>query len=224
MRSFADREVLLASSDLEITVPQRMESQDWASCFGAATTDDNASDEEGRFVLEIGVGKDPHLVTRSKDFPNDKHLAFEYSRKKLLTFLTKAHDEQLTNLRGMQADFKRVLPAFFADESIDQTYIFFPDPWPKKRHRKKRMVQPETMDLLAQKIKKGGKLELRTDDRDYAEQMLEVMEACKFFRNELDRPEWSPSPRDPGNHRPTLFEMRFMKINKPLHYFYYEKI
>jgi tRNA (guanine-N7-)-methyltransferase len=113
----------------------------------------------------------------------------------------------LSNLRLIQHDAVEVLNGMIAPASLDGAHIFFPDPWPKKRHHKRRLVQPDFVALLASRIKPGGYVHLATDWEEYAEQMLAVLSAEPQLENTAAG--YAPRP----DYRPqTKFETRGLKL------------
>ncbi len=134
-------------------------------------------------VIEIGFGMGESTARIARENPNINYLGIEvflYGFSKLLATIAK---EGLTNLRIMRYDAVQVLEDMISDDSVSGFHIFFPDPWPKKRHHKKRLVQLPFTTLLAQKLKKGGYIYCVTDWEDYANQMLSVLEATPGMVN-----------------------------------------
>ena len=230
MRLQAHRYVELESSPLHVTVPERIEAGSWEAVFrgdtrvavDGAVGDDNPS-ERVPLSLEIGIGKDRHIIEQAAAHPDQRFIGLEYSRKKLDKVLSKALARGVDNLRLMRADAVRILEPLFEERSLDTAYIFFPDPWPKKRHRKKRIVQSEFIRLLSTRLTDEGRLELRTDDPDYIEQMVEVLEREPTLENEEGPGKILLDPRSPETHIPTLFESKFRVEGRQIHYLYYRK-
>ena len=134
-------------------------------------------------VIEIGFGMGDSTARIARENPNVNYLGIEvflYGFSKLLSTIA---NEGLTNLRIMRYDAVQVLEDMIEDGSVSGFHIFFPDPWPKKRHHKKRLVQLPFTTLLAQKLKKGGYIYCVTDWEDYAKQMLSVLEATPGMVN-----------------------------------------
>ena len=118
----------------------------------------------------------------AKAHPETDHLGIEVHRAGVGRLLLHAQEERLANLRIMCHDAVEVLERSIADESFDSILIFFPDPWHKKRHHKRRLIDTAFVELLAAKLKTGGVLRLATDWQAYAEQMLRVGNACERLR------------------------------------------
>ena len=132
--------------------------------------------------------------------PEVDHLAVEVYKPGLAQLLLRAEHLELSNLRLLRGDAVVLLREHVRPGSLTGVRIFFPDPWPKKRHHKRRLVQPETIALIASRLAPGGYVHLATDWENYAEQMLEVCSAEPELRNRCagepggwaPRPEWRP--------------------------------
>lgn len=154
--------------------------------------------------MEIGFGRGDTLVTMAKMHPEHDYLGVDVHRPGIGHLLMEIKAAQLTNVRVLCADVVDVLQYNLLPHCLDTVYLLFPDPWPKKRHHKRRLVQPDFILMLAQRIKSGGCLHLATDWQNYAEQMLEVLEAAPEFTNCVNG---GVAPRPP--ERPlTRFEQR----------------
>ena len=160
-------------------------------------------------VLEIGFGMGKSLVQMAKEAPEKDFIGIEVHRPGVGACLSDAVAQQVKNLRVFEHDAVEVLEDTIADNSLDTVQLFFPDPWHKKRHHKRRIVQPEFVQLLRRKLKPGGVFHMATDWENYAEHMLEVMQAAEGFSNlsadntYVERPE----------HRPlTKFEQRGQRL------------
>jgi len=156
-------------------------------------------------TLEIGFGMGDSLVELARLAPERNFLGIEVHEPGVGRLLMKAQEERLENLRVSKHDAVEVLKQQIPDHSIDRILIFFPDPWHKKKHNKRRLIQPPFVALLTLKLKPGGTLHLATDWENYAEQMLEVLSASPEFENLCADGGYSPRPED----RPvTKFERR----------------
>lgn len=156
-------------------------------------------------ILEIGFGNGQSLVAMAQAYPDMDHLGIEVHRPGIGHLLIHAEALALTNLRVMYSDAVEVLKHQLPDTSLDRIQIFFPDPWPKKRHHKRRLIQPDFASLLARKLKPGASLYLTTDWEDYALHMLKVLEAADGLVNTAGSSRFAPRP----NYRPTTkFERR----------------
>ena len=151
--------------------------------------------------LEIGFGAGEVIGALAKAQPQTDHVGIEVHRAGVGRLLMQARGEALTNLRIICHDAVEVLATSIADGSFDSILIFFPDPWHKKRHHKRRLIDTVFIDMLAAKLKPGGVLRLATDWQAYAEQMLSVANACERLeslsadRTYVERPDFRPATR-----------------------------
>ena len=133
--------------------------------------------------LEIGFGNGEACVTLAKRHPDTNFLGIEVHRPGVGHLLIKAAEQELSNLRVICEDAVAVLRQHTEELCLDRVMVFFPDPWPKKRHHKRRIVQTEFVKLVFQKLKPGGILHMATDWKDYAQQMLAVISSTQGFTN-----------------------------------------
>jgi len=151
--------------------------------------------------LEIGFGVGEVIGALAQAHPEIDHLGIEVHRAGVGRLLLHAQEQALTNLRIICHDAVDVLARSIADDSFDSILIFFPDPWHKKRHHKRRLIDAGFVDTLAAKLKARGVLRLATDWQAYAEQMLSVANACarleslSLDRTYVERPEFRPATR-----------------------------
>ncbi|RUO62922.1 tRNA (guanine-N(7)-)-methyltransferase [Pseudidiomarina planktonica] len=172
-------------------------------------------------VLEIGFGMGKSLVEMAKAAPDQDFIGIEVHRPGVGACLLEAEEQQVENLRVYEHDAVEVLADCIADESLSTIQIFFPDPWHKKRHHKRRIIQPEFVQQLRKKLKPGGILHLATDWENYAEYMLEVMQAAEGFRNLATDNAYVPRP----DHRPlTKFEARGQRLGHGVWDLQFERI
>ena len=168
---------------------------DFDSCFG----------RPGPRVLEIGFGMGQSLVAMAAAAPETNFVGIEVHRPGVGRLLHSMVDAGVDNIRVYCHDAVEVLQDCIADASLDTVQIFFPDPWHKKRHHKRRLIQPEFIAHLTRKLKPGGVLHLATDWENYAGQMMEVLSAAEGLRNQAGPGEYAPRP----DYRPlTKFEVR----------------
>lgn len=160
-------------------------------------------------VLEIGFGMGKSLVEMAKAAPEKDFIGIEVHKPGVGACLGDAEEAGINNLRLFEHDAVEVLRDCIPDASIDTIQLFFPDPWHKKRHHKRRIVQSEFVQMLRQKLKIGGVFHMATDWENYAEHMLEVMSAAEGFANLATDNQYVPRP----DHRPlTKFENRGVKL------------
>ena len=158
-----------------------------------------------RFALEIGFGMGQSLAELASRELQTGFIGIEVHRPGVGKLLALAEEAELPNLKVYCADAIEVLRRCIPDASLDLAMLFFPDPWPKKRHHKRRLVQPGFVEELRSKLKPGGVFHLATDWENYAEQMLEVLNAAPGWRNLAGEGGFAPRPAS----RPvTRFEAR----------------
>jgi tRNA (guanine-N7-)-methyltransferase len=174
-------------------------------------------------VLEIGSGMGETTAQLAAAQPEVNYLAVEVYKPGLAQLMLRAEKLGLTNLRLIRGDALDLLREHIAPDSLAEVRIYFPDPWPKKRHHKRRLVQPANVDLISSRIAPGGVLHLATDWENYAEQMMEVCQAEPRLRNRYaDEPGgWAPRPE----WRPiTKFEARAQEEGRVVHDLIFERI
>ncbi|MBW8192644.1 tRNA (guanosine(46)-N7)-methyltransferase TrmB [Neiella marina] len=160
-------------------------------------------------VVEIGFGMGASLVAMAKAAPEINFLGIEVHRPGVGACLADVEDEALTNVRTMEHDAVEVLQNTLAENSVDRLQLFFPDPWHKKRHHKRRIVQPEFVAMVQRVLKPGGVFHMATDWENYAEHMLEVMTEAPGFSNQHPDTSYAPRP----DYRPlTKFEKRGQRL------------
>lgn len=158
-------------------------------------------------VLEIGFGMGETTQIIAQQQPNVNFLGVEVYTAGVGSLLNRIGQAKLRNIRIIQHDAVEVLDKAIEPSSLDGAHIFFPDPWHKKRHHKRRLIQPAFVELLASRLKPGGVLHCATDWQPYAEQMLEVLAACPLLCNTSQ----GFSLR-PGDRPLTKFESRGLKL------------
>jgi tRNA (guanine-N7-)-methyltransferase len=158
-------------------------------------------------ILEIGFGMGETTALIAAAHPENDYLGIEVHTPGVGSLLKTIGEQGLTNLRIVQHDAVEVLANMIAPASFDGAYIFFPDPWPKKRHHKRRLIQPPLVALLASRLKPGACLHAATDWQEYAEQILDVFAHEPQLKNTADG--FAPRP----HYRPqTKFETRGLKL------------
>lgn len=134
-------------------------------------------------TLEIGFGNGEHLLERAMAQPERDFLGVEVHRPGVGHLLLAAGKAGISNLRVIAHDAFEVLKYQLPAASLEEIQLLFPDPWPKARHHKRRLVQPEFVELLASRLQGGGRVHMATDWEPYAQVMLEVLGACATLRN-----------------------------------------
>lgn len=168
---------------------------------------------EAYTILEIGFGMGDSLLQQALQYPENNYLGIEVHRPGIALMLTQIEKFKLKNIKIIYADATEILANSIPKHSLDLVQIFFPDPWPKTRHHKRRLVQPKFIHLLYEKLKLNGKLHLATDWQDYAQHMLKVMENTPLWKNTAEKNQFTPRP----STRPiTKFEKRGQQLGHPI--------
>ena len=158
-------------------------------------------------ILEIGFGMGETTSTLAALHPELDYLGIEVHTPGVGSLLKQIEEGGLANVRVIQHDAVEVLKHMIAPDTLDGAHIFFADPWPKKRHHKRRLIQGPFVSLLVSRLKPGGYLHLATDWAEYAEQMLAVLSAEPALENTTDG--YAPRPES----RPlTKFESRGLRL------------
>lgn len=145
-------------------------------------------------VLEIGFGMGDSLVEMAKDQPEKNYIGIEVHRPGVGRLLSNAGKEGLSNIRVFCDDAIEVLAQCIPDGSLSTVQLFFPDPWHKKKHHKRRIVQAAFAETIRKKLKVGGVFHMATDWENYAEHMMEVMSAAPGYNNVAGDNQYSPQP------------------------------
>jgi tRNA (guanine-N7-)-methyltransferase len=160
-------------------------------------------------VLEIGFGNGDATWQMASQSPEENFLALEVHQPGVGHLLLKLEEHQISNVRVACVDGVAFMRQAIPDHSLEGFRLYFPDPWPKKRHHKRRIIQKDFVELLAQKIAVGGIVHLATDWQNYAEHMLEVLQGNPDFENLSESSEYCPRP----SWRPlTKYEKRGQKL------------
>ncbi len=171
-------------------------------------------------VVEIGFGMGDSLLEMCKTDPDTNFIGIEVHPPGVGRLINEAGKRDLTNLRVYMADAGDVLRECIPDRSLSRIQIYFPDPWPKKKHHKRRIVQPELLGLCNRKLTLGGLLHLATDWEPYAEWMLEALAQVPQLESTTEtglspRPEWRPE---------TKFEKRGFGLGHNVHDLIYKRV
>jgi tRNA (guanine-N7-)-methyltransferase len=178
---------------------------DFAQIFGRS----------GPVGIEIGSGKGTFLVHEAQAQPEVDFLGIEWARKYYRHAVDRIGRWGLTNVRLLRTDAATFLREFVPDESVDCFHIYFPDPWPKKRHHKRRLLQASNVETLLRCLKPGGEIRIATDHQDYFEQIRQVRSG---FGDRLEEIEF---PRPAGARETELtgtnYERKYVKANRPIY-------
>jgi tRNA (guanine-N7-)-methyltransferase len=154
-------------AEVQLTGPQPPRPVDTNAWFGRSAP----------VVLEIGCGTGISTVAMAKEEPHIDVVAVEVYKRGLAQLLGAIDREPITNIRLIRGNGQDVLEHMFGTEALTGVRVFFPDPWPKSRHHKRRLLQPGTIELIADRLKRGGILHVATDHQGYAEQIAAVGDA-----------------------------------------------
>jgi len=205
IRSFVLRQGRMSNAQtraLETLLPR------WGIPYRESLLDlDTAFGRSAPKILEIGFGMGDSTAAIAAAHPQNDYLGIEVHGPGVGSLLNQIEALSLSNLRVIQHDAVEVLKHMIAPASLDGVHIFFPDPWHKKKHHKRRLIQPELVALLCEKLKPGGYLHAATDWQEYAEHILSVLAAEPKLANSAA--DYAPKP----DYRPlTKFEQRGIKL------------
>ena len=171
--------------------------------------------------LEVGFGMGDFLVEMAVRDPNSNFVGIDFSRNGIQKLLIRINNLHLNNIRVVYGDVRKKIPLLFHDGELDTVYINFPDPWPRKRHFKRRLVKPELVKLISRKLAPDGHIYIATDSEPYASEMLEYFNSEPLLQNK------SPESgiiinRD---HLPkTKYEKSFIYAGDKIHYLEYSRL
>jgi tRNA (guanine-N7-)-methyltransferase len=152
-----------------------------------------------KVILEIGFGMGEATAIIAKNHPNNGYIAVDVHPPGIGKLLARIVENDLTNLKVIEEDVHVVLQHMIADGSLDGIHLFFPDPWPKKKHNKRRIVNEGFLALIHPKIKRGGFIHIATDWVPYAISIQEVFAGSTLFTGGvIDKPDWRPVTRFEG--------------------------
>jgi len=171
-------------------------------------------------LLEIGFGNGEQLLWSAQHEPQHDFIGIEVHRPGVGRLMNGLASHNVDNVRLYNHDAVDVLRHALGAVSLQEVRIYFPDPWPKKRQQKRRLIQPEFVALLAAHVVAGGRLHLATDWQDYAEQMLAVLDAAPHWRNRAGTGNYSPQP---PTRTSTHFEKRGVRLGHGVWDLVYER-
>ena len=175
------------------------------SLFDGQINPDEVFDRQAPLVVEVGFGMGASLIEMAKSEHEKNFIGIEVHPPGVGKLIATAGEEGITNLKVYMADAVDVMEDCIPNASMDRFQLYFPDPWHKKKHQKRRIVQPDFVQLVRQKLKEKAILHFATDWEHYAEQMMEVMSLAPGFDNMGSEYCFSPAP----DFRPvTKFEKR----------------
>ena len=169
----------------------------------------------GPVHIEIGTGKGTFLLNQAKAEPYNNYLGIEWARKYYRHAVDRIGRWGLTNVRIVRTDAAVFIADFVPDDSVDCFHIYFPDPWPKKRHHKRRFLCPTNMEHLLRCLKVAGQLRIATDHADYFEQIRTVVTERSDILEEID---FLPTAgAETGEWVGTNFERKYIEDQRPIY-------
>lgn len=197
IRSFVKREG-------KLTKGQQSAIEDLWSEFGVVLSDGEIDlpaifGRDAETIMEIGFGNGLSLADMAENHPHSNFFGVEVHKPGLGSLLVQVRKRGLNNIRVSHDDAVLVLNQQIAANSLDRLQIFFPDPWHKKRHHKRRLIQPEFIKAVVQRLKPGGVIHIATDWQNYAEHILEVLSHADGLQNTVtdyaDKPAYRPETK-----------------------------
>lgn len=170
--------------------------------------------------LEIGFGNGNFLIDMAIREPQSNFIGMDFYHKGIRKIITRMDRLHLKNIRVAYGDAGQKLPILFDEGEISEIFINFPDPWPKKRHHKRRLIKPEFVEILAGKLAPQGKIRIATDFTSYAEEILEVMQADTQLYNPHEDQGYLHERNDIPK---TKYEKNFLEAGKKIYYFEFSK-
>ena len=167
--------------------------------FGTSIDIENLFPDAKEVIIEIGFGMGDATAEIAKAHPENGYIAIEVHPPGIGKLLSLIEEHELTNVYIIEGDAIEILQTMFADHSINGFHLFFPDPWPKLKHNKRRIVNAEFLALIHQKLKSGGYINIATDWVPYAEWIRDAFSASVGFTGgEVARPDWRPYTKFEG--------------------------
>jgi tRNA (guanine-N7-)-methyltransferase len=169
----------------------------------------------GPVHIEIGSGKGTFLLGQATALPSENFLGIEWARKYYRYAVDRIGRWGLTNVRIIRTEAAGFIAEFVPDDSVDCFHIYFPDPWPKKRHHKRRFICPANLEQLIRCLKSSGQIRIATDHEDYFEQIKEVLSERNDVLEEIDF--IKPVAAESGELTGTNFERKYIKDQRPIY-------
>jgi tRNA (guanine-N7-)-methyltransferase len=186
------------------------EQPDWRSLF----------QNDNPLKLEIGFGNGNFLIDMAIRDPHSNFIGMDYYRKGIRKVITRMDRLHLKNIRVVYGDASEKTSILFEEGDLNEVFINFPDPWPKKRHHKRRLIKPQFVENLAGKLAPQGKVRIATDFEAYAQEILKVMRADTRFNNPHEDLGFLHERDDVPK---TKYEKAFLAAGKKIYYFEFSK-
>ncbi len=171
-------------------------------------------------VVEVGFGRGEFLLELARKRPEVAHVGIELSRKRVLKMARRLARTPLRNVRLVAAPAEQVLAETLAADAVETFWINFPDPWPKKRHHRRRLLTPEVVAVLARALRPGGELHVATDHVGYAEVIDAALSGESRLVNAFAPARYLP---DVPGRTPTAYELEWRSEERPLHFWTYRR-
>jgi len=186
------------------------ERPDWQTQFG----------NDRPLKLEIGFGMGNFLIEMAAQEPQTNFIGMDFYHKGIRKLMTRIKKLQLENIRVAYGDVRVKIPLLFKDGELETIYINFPDPWPKKRHTKRRLIKPDFVKLVGQKLAPQGRVHLATDSQPYAKDMLEHFNTDPVLQNQALESGFLDSREDMPR---TKYEKNFINAGHKIYYLEYSR-
>ena len=184
---------------------------DWQAQFGNSQP----------LKLEIGFGMGSFLIEMAAQEPRSNFIGMDFYHKGIRKLMTRKKKLQLENIRVAYGDVRIKIPLLFKDGELETVYINFPDPWPKKRHTKRRLIKPDFVKLIGQKLAPEGRIYLATDSEVYAMEMLECFNSEPLFQNQDPGSGFLGSREDLPK---TKYEKNFINAGHKIYYLEFTRL
>ena len=171
--------------------------------------------------LEVGFGMGSFLIEMSAQEPKSNFIGMDFYHKGIRKLMTRVKKLQLENIRMAYGDVRSKVPLLFKDGELETVYINFPDPWPKKRHIKRRLIKPDFVKLIGQKLAPEGQIHLATDSEPYAIEMREYFNSEPLFQNQDPGASFLESRSDLPK---TKYEKNFINAGYKIYYLEYSRL
>ena len=172
-------------------------------------------------VLDIGFGMGVEIIDFSIKNPTKNILGIEMYKPAIGNLLKNIYQKNIKNIKIIEYDAYYVLNYMIPNESIDEIHIYFPDPWPKKKHVKRRLINEEFVEIITRKLKNSGEIKCVTDNNNYAEQILKALYKQKCLQNKNDRYGNRPTDRviskfeqKAFSNKSKIYEISFQRLNQ----------
>ncbi|MFQ5450245.1 MAG: tRNA (guanosine(46)-N7)-methyltransferase TrmB [Nitrospinaceae bacterium] len=177
-------------------------------------------ENENPLHLEIGFGNGKFLIEMAIREPGDNFVGMDFYHKGIRKVISRINKLQIKNIRIAYGDAREKVPLIFEDEELKRVYINFPDPWPKKRHYKRRLIKPPFVETLSRKLVRGGEVHIATDSQPYAREILDFLEAQPGLRNKIGTGALMENRADFPR---TKYENNFINAGEKIYYLEFKK-